>query len=60
MADAKGNGGEEPTQWDSTSKIAGNLDRHLVFPLLDLATAAEPSQAPQLAVSPPSFAQLVL
>jgi len=35
MADAKGNGGEGPTQWDSTSKIAGNLDRHLVFPLLE-------------------------
>merc|ERR1712100_306643 len=35
MADAKGNGGEGPTQWDSTSKIAGYLDRHLVFPLLE-------------------------
>ena len=24
-----------PTQWDITNKIAGNLDRHLVFPLLE-------------------------
>jgi len=32
MAGGSGDGAE---QWDITSKIAGNLDRHLVFPLLE-------------------------
>ena len=30
-----GGSGDGAEQWDITSKIAGNLDRHLVFPLLE-------------------------
>ena len=29
----------DATSWDITSKIAGNLDRHLVFPLLEFLQA---------------------